>query len=98
MEYEIGEDEAAIAHEKSRRKRLLIATLLLLVALPIYLIAVAWILGALTAPEVASDGTVIDAKPLHWALELLVYLALGLVWAFPMKRLVMGLGKKPPAA
>jgi cation transporter-like permease len=99
-----GEDagaahEAALAaHEKSRRRRLLVATLLLLIGLPIYLMVVAWTLGALTAPTVAPDGSLIEAKPLHWAVEALIYLGFGLVWAFPMKRLVKGLGKRPPVA
>lgn len=91
------ENEAALkAAEKSRRRRLLLTTLILLVGLPIYLLVAAMILGALTAPVVAPDGTLIEAKPLHWAVELLVYVVLGMVWAFPLKSLVKGLGK--PAA
>lgn len=86
----------AASKEKARRRRLLIVTLLLLIGLPIYLICVAWILGALTAPVVAPDGTLVEGRPVHWAIEVLIYLVLGLVWAFPMKRLVMGLGKKRP--
>lgn len=80
--------------ERARRRKLLRITLILLIGLPIYLIVAALIMGALTAPTVGPDGGVIDAKPVHWALELLIYLGLGLVWAFPLKRMVMGVGKK----
>lgn len=90
------DSDAAIAAEKARRRRVALATVILLIGLPIYLIVVAWVLGGLTAPVVAPDGTVVDAKPLHWAVELAIYVGFGLVWALPLKRLFKGLGK--PAA
>lgn len=68
--------------EKARRRRVLWLTLLLLIGLPIYLIAASLVVGALPRP--------------HWALELAVYVVLGLVWAFPLKRLVKGVGRAAP--
>lgn len=85
--------EASETAEKDRRRRLLWLTIALFVGLPLYLITVSLILGALTAPTPVEDGT--PAKPLHWAIELIVYLVLGVIWAFPLKRLAMGVGKKP---
>ena len=62
------------------RKRL--ALLILIVGLPLY-IAVAWgIMGALDRPPV-------------W-LELLIYVALGFVWAMPFKFVFKGVGQPDP--
>ena len=64
------------------RKRL--ALLILIVGLPLY-IAVAWgIMGALDRPPV-------------W-LELLIYVALGFVWAMPFKFVCKGVGQPDPDA
>lgn len=64
------------------RKRL--ALLILIVGLPLY-IAVAWgIMGALDRPPV-------------W-LELLIYVALGFVWAMPFKFVFKGVGQPDPDA
>ena len=64
------------------RKRL--ALLILIVGLPLY-IAVAWgIMGALDRPPV-------------W-LELLIYIALGFVWAMPFKFVFKGVGQPDPDA
>ncbi len=78
--------------EAGRRKRLLILTLVLMIGLPIYLIAAAYIVGAVTAPYVGPDGEVV--RPLHWSLETLLYLFLGVIWVFPLKRLALGVGRK----
>ncbi len=62
------------------RKRLALAVLLL--GLPLY-IAVVWgIMGALGRPPI-------------W-LELLIYVALGFVWALPFKFLFRGIGQADP--
>ena len=79
--------------EKSRRRRLAWATAILLIGLPVYLVVASVIVGQLTEPVIV-DGQVIAHRSIHWVLELLVYIALGLIWAFPLKRLVTGLGKR----
>lgn len=79
--------------ERQRRRRVLMLTLLLLVGLPLYLILASTIVGTLTAPTPNAEGTGAD-KPLHWALEMLIYVVLGVIWAFPLKRLVQGVGRK----
>ncbi len=86
--------EAAEAAERSRRRRLAIATALLLIGLPIYFWLASGLVAAITQPVETAEGVVAEGRPIHWALELLIYIGLGLVWAFPMKRLVVGLGKK----
>ncbi|MEM1420857.1 MAG: DUF2842 domain-containing protein [Pseudomonadota bacterium] len=68
--------------EKARRRRVLWLTLLLLVGLPLYLIVASFLVAALPRP--------------HWFLEMIIYVLLGLVWAFPLKRLVIGAGRAAP--
>ena len=64
------------------RKRL--ALLILLVGLPLY-IGLAWgIMGALERPSI-------------WV-ELLIYVALGVVWALPFKFIFKGIGQPDPDA
>lgn len=91
-----NEIDAAEAAEKERRRRLAWATALMLIGLPIYIWVASWLAATLNTPVETADGASVE-RPLHWLIELLIYLGLGLVWAFPLKRLVMGLGKKPPA-
>lgn len=86
---ETGAD--AEAAEGLRRRKVLIAALLLLIGLPIYILVAATIVGTLTAPTVV-DGEAV--KPIHWLVELVIYVVLGLVWAFPLRALVQGTGKK----
>ena len=81
----------AAEKEAARRRRVLLVAVLLLVALPLYLIAASIVVGYLTAPRV-EDGEAV--KPLHWLAELMIYLVLGLIWALPMKRLVLGVGRQ----
>ncbi|MEO1330535.1 MAG: DUF2842 domain-containing protein [Pseudomonadota bacterium] len=78
-------------YERGRRRRLLLLTLVLLLGLPLYLIAASTVLGALTAPTAGADGGI--EKPLHWSVELMIYLGLGLIWVFPLKGLTKGLGR-----
>jgi len=66
---------------KARRRWSL---LILLVALPLYIVVAITIIGWF------------DRPPL-W-LELVIYVALGIVWAFPFKRIFRGVGKADPAA
>lgn len=64
------------------RKRL--ALLILVVGLPLY-IAVAWsIMGAMERPSIG--------------VELLIYVALGIVWALPFKFIFKGIGQPDPDA
>ena len=97
-----NDEEARLAQqaaiEKDRRRRLGWVTALLMLGLPIYLLAASWIVSLLTAPQVGADGALLEGKPVHWLIELGVYVLLGLVWAFPLKRLVSGLGKRRSSA
>jgi uncharacterized protein (DUF983 family) len=55
---------------------------LLLIGLPVYIVAVVTIVNWLDRPPI-------------W-LELLVYVALGIVWALPFKFVFKGVGKEDP--
>ena len=77
--------------ERDRRRRLLYTTLLLLLGLPAYLIVASFVATAINPVVETPDGPV---RALHWTVELVVYVVLGVVWAMPLKRLVQGLGKK----
>ena len=55
---------------------------LLLIGLPVYIVAVVTIVNWLDRPPI-------------W-LELLVYVALGIVWALPFKFIFKGVGKEDP--
>lgn len=76
--------------EKARRRRLLLVTMILLVGLPLYFVVASGVVGYFSAPTI-ENGEVV--KPLHWLVELVIYLVIGLVWAFPLKGLVQGLGR-----
>ena len=66
---------------KARRR---LSILVLLVALPAYIIAAVTVIGLFQRPP--------------FLLELAIYVALGLVWAFPMKAIFKGVGKDDPDA
>ena len=66
---------------KSRRR---LSLLVLLVALPLYIVAVITIIGWF------------DRPPL-W-LEFVIYVVLGIVWVLPFKRVFRGVGKADPDA
>lgn len=55
----------------------------LVILLPVYIIVVVGFL------ESADDR-------LHWFLEILLYLFFGLVWIFPLRYIVSGVGKADP--
>lgn len=86
--------DAVDAAERDRRRRLLWLTLILFIGLPIYLIAASFIVAAINYPVANAEGVI--EKPWHWSVEALVYLVLGLVWAFPLKRLTLGVGRAAP--
>lgn len=81
--------EAEALEEKQRRRKLLWLTAILFIGLPIYLYVASILAAALRLNIVGADA------PGWWVLvELVVYLGLGLVWAFPLKNMTMGVGKK----
>ena len=64
------------------RKRL--ALLVLVVGLPLYAALALWLVSLFERPPVA--------------LELAIYVALGVLWALPLKRVFRGVGKPDPDA
>lgn len=83
--------EPAEAAERARRRRLLLLTLLLLVGLPIYITAAAFLVAWINPVVTSATGE--SARALPWFVEILIYGALGLLWALPLKRLTLGLGR-----
>ncbi|OSP56703.1 DUF2842 domain-containing protein [Pseudoruegeria sp. SK021] len=57
---------------------------ILLVGLPLYVVAVVTVLALL--------------PPLPFLVELLVYIVLGVIWAFPFRAVFRGIGQVDPAA
>lgn len=68
------------------RKRL--ALFVLVVGLPIYIVVAATIMSAMLNQEVR----------LAWPIEVLIYFALGIGWAFPLKWVFKGIGQPDPDA
>ncbi|MCC5970778.1 MAG: DUF2842 domain-containing protein [Pararhodobacter sp.] len=66
---------------KARRR---LSVLVLIVALPAYIV-------------VAISVLALFDRPPFW-LELLIYVALGVIWAFPLKALFKGVGQADPDA
>ena len=64
------------------RKRLALAVLVL--GLPIYIIACVFVISLFERPPI-------------W-LEFIIYVALGIVWALPLRRLFRGVGQPDPDA
>jgi hypothetical protein len=64
------------------RKRL--ALLFLVLGFPLYIALALWVVSLFERPPLL--------------VELAVYVTLGVVWAFPLKRLFRGLGKPDPDA
>ena len=64
------------------RKRL--ALLTLVVGLPLYVALALWLVSLFDRPPVL--------------VELLIYVALGVVWAIPLRRVFLGVGKADPDA
>ncbi len=62
------------------RKRL--ALVVLVLGVPLYIMAAVTVVGWFDRPPI-------------WA-ELLIYIALGIVWALPFKRLFIGVGQPDP--
>ena len=66
----------------SYRLRRILSVFVLLIALPIYVVIVISVMALFERPPLI--------------IELLVYLALGVVWAFPLKSVFMGVGQEDP--
>ena len=66
------------------RTRRLLSLLILLVGLPIYIVVVVLVISNF------------DRLPMF--VELILYVLLGVVWAFPLKFIFMGIGQKDPDA
>ena len=62
------------------RKRL--SLFVLIVALPAYIIAAVNLVDLFDRP--------------HWAVELMIYVGLGIVWIIPLKRVFLGIGQPDP--
>ncbi|MEM1273422.1 MAG: DUF2842 domain-containing protein [Pseudomonadota bacterium] len=70
----------ALSYKTRRRLSLLI----LLIGLPLYIGAAAFVVGLFDRPSVF--------------LELLIYIGLGIVWALPFRAVFRGVGKADPDA
>lgn len=66
------------------RKRL--AILILVVGLPAYIVLAVTVMNALASTD------------WPWALELVIYIILGVAWAFPLKWVFKGIGQSDPDA
>lgn len=61
-----------------------LALLILIVALPLYIVAAVSIVGLFERPPIL--------------VELLIYVGLGVIWAFPLKFVFKGIGQPDPDA
>lgn len=77
--------------ERKRRRRLLLLTLVLMLGLPLYLLSASFVMAWITAPIPGEDGSL--QQPVHWSLQLLIYIVLGMIWVFPLKGLATGVGR-----
>ncbi|MEM9724847.1 MAG: DUF2842 domain-containing protein [Pseudomonadota bacterium] len=82
-----------VAAERARRRKLLALTLMLLIGLPVYLIAASWLATVLNPVIDTPDGPV---RALHWTVEMVIYIVLGVLWALPLKSMVQGVGRAAP--
>ncbi|SFR53076.1 DUF2842 domain-containing protein [Litoreibacter janthinus] len=60
------------------------ALVILIIGLPLYIAVAWWLVGTLSRPNVL--------------VELLIYVALGIVWALPFKFIFKGIGQADPDA
>ena len=70
----------ALSYKARRRWSLFV----LLVALPVYIVLMIWVISLFNRPP-------------FW-LELLIYVGSGVIWAFPMKAIFKGVGQADPDA
>ncbi|MEM6277175.1 MAG: DUF2842 domain-containing protein [Pseudomonadota bacterium] len=74
-----------LSHKAKKRWSLLI----LIVALPLYIVAAVTLMSGFRG--------VFGMQP-PILLELAIYVALGVIWAFPLKRVFLGVGQADPEA
>ncbi|MEM1372914.1 MAG: DUF2842 domain-containing protein [Pseudomonadota bacterium] len=74
-----------LSHKAKKRWSLVI----LIVALPLYIVAAVTLMSGFRG--------VFGMQP-PILLELAIYIALGVVWAFPLKRVFLGVGQADPSA
>lgn len=72
------------ATRMSRRTRKVLALIVLVIGLPGYVIVAATVVGMFERPS--------------FALELAVYVGLGVIWVLPLRRIFLGLGRPDPDA
>ena len=65
---------------KARRRWSLVV---LLIGLPVYIATAVWVMSFF------------ETRP-HIVIEVLIYLGLGVIWAFPLKAVFMGVGQADP--
>ena len=65
---------------KARRRWSLVV---LLIGLPVYIVTAVWVMSFF------------ETRP-HILIEVLIYLGLGVIWAFPLKAVFMGVGQADP--
>ncbi|MFT5799644.1 MAG: hypothetical protein ACI84R_003722 [Candidatus Azotimanducaceae bacterium] len=65
---------------KARRRWSLVV---LLIGLPVYIVTAVWVMSFF------------ETRP-HIVIEVLIYLGLGVIWAFPLKAVFMGVGQADP--
>ena len=70
----------ALSYKARRRWSLVV----LLVALPLYVVAAVTVVGLFDRPPIL--------------VELLIYVALGVLWAFPLRKVFLGVGQADPEA
>ncbi|SES78499.1 DUF2842 domain-containing protein [Oceanicella actignis] len=66
----------------SHKTRRRLSLFLLLVWLPLYVVAAVTLAGMFERP--------------HIALEVAIYVVLGILWALPFRRVFLGVGREPP--
>ncbi|MEM7746102.1 MAG: DUF2842 domain-containing protein [Pseudomonadota bacterium] len=66
------------------KTRKLLCALVLIVGVPAYIVVAVSVVGLFDRPPIL--------------LELVIYVALGILWAFPLKRLFKGIGQADPEA
>lgn len=65
---------------KARRRWSLVV---LLIGLPVYIVTAVWVMSFF------------ETRP-HIVIEVLIYFGLGVIWAFPLKAVFMGVGQADP--
>ena len=81
---------AGVAPAASYRSRKRWSLFILVVALPVYIVTAVTIVSNLTPDLVTGRPPIL--------LELAIYIGLGVLWVFPLKRVFLGIGQADPDA